>query len=171
MSKDSTNILMSSCDVELDGVNIGHTEGEITGSYEPSYSNISVNEFTAPVDKTLSGETLSVTLPVTETQTSNIKNVIAHATMQGADERAEVGSQTGKKSKDKAVRVRLHPIGLADTDRRYDVVLHKAIVTSEVEANFSTEEQNIWEVTFTAMVDDQNKTDGNLLGFFGDSTA
>jgi hypothetical protein len=45
------------------------------------------------------------------------------------------------------------------------------VVTSEVEANFSTEEQTVWEVTFTAMVDDQNKTDGNLLGFFGDSTA
>ena len=170
MSKDSTNILMSSCDVELDGTNIGHTQGEITGTYEPSYSDITVNEFTAAVDKTLSGETLSVTVPVTETQTSNIKNVIAHANMKGSDKRAEVGSQTGKKTKSKAVRLRLHPIGLASSNRDYDIVLHKAVVTSEVEANFSTEEQTVWEVTFTAMVDDQNKTDGNLLGFFGDST-
>lgn len=171
MANDSTNILMSTCDVTFGGTDLGHSQGEITVTYSPSYADISVNEFTAPPDKVLTEEVFSATVPMTETQVSNMKYAIPNANMKGSDKRAEIGEETGKKLKSNAMELVLHPIVNSATDLSRDVVLYKAAVTSEVEANYATDEQQIWEVTFTAMADDANRSSGNLLGHFGDSTA
>jgi hypothetical protein len=47
--------------------------------------------------------------------------------------------------------------------------MHKAVVSNTIELPYQNDGERIIEVEFTALLD-ESKSDGNYLGFLGDST-
>lgn len=165
------NIKIGACKVLFNGVDLGHTKGGVTVNYKPDFSDILADQWgETPVDKALLSEEFTVTVPLTESQISNIKVAIPLGTVGGATNgKMTVGKNAGARLAAVAGQLILHPLANAATDASNDVVLYKAVVADEVEIGYNNEDQRILEVTFFAFVD-ETKADGSWLGHMGDST-
>lgn len=167
---DVTKVKMGVCDITFNSLDLGHSAGGVEVSYEPEYADIAVDKFgSTPADKILIGEKLTAKVPLAEFTIANLKNAMPAGTFAGAaNARMTLGKSAGLRMSSLAAQLVLHP--RAEGTRAYDVVLHKAVVTSEVVLNHKLDEQKVIEVTFEALID-ETKSDGNYLGLIGDSTA
>lgn len=168
---DATNIKIGACSVTFNSVNLGHTKGGVEVTYAPEYADITADQFgNSPVDKALTGELMTVKVPLTETQVANLAVSIPLGTETGAtDGRVTVGKDAGARLSAVAHQLVLHPLVNSGTDYSDDIVLHKAVVHGEVVLPFMVDEQRVIEVEFVALID-TTKSAGNYLGHFGDST-
>jgi hypothetical protein len=154
------NIKIGHANVIWKGVDLGHTMGGITVSYEPEYTDIKANDFSGVIDKVLTAEKWTITVPLAESTLANITKAIGTASATSAT-LSKVGSKTGKRLNAVAGELFLNP-----TDGSEDVVFYKAVPVESVELNYEIDNERIVEVTFEALVD-ESKTDGNLLGHIG----
>jgi len=167
---DITNVELGVCDVTFNSVALGHTKGGVEVSYEPVYKDVSVDKYgETVVEKYLIGEKLTVKAILAEFTLANLHVAMPKASPAGAaDARLTLGANAGKVGSDDAHELVLHPS--SEGTRRHDIVLHKALVSSSVLLPHLVDEEKVFEVTFEALLD-ESKSDGNYLGFIGDSTA
>lgn len=168
---DITNVKVGACSVTYNNVDLGHTKGGVEVSYEPVYHDVSVDKYgETVVEKYLTGEKLSVKVPLAEFTIANLKAAIPQGQYAGAaNARLLVGRSAGtQKATTTAAQLVLHPLNMGT--RANDIVIHKAYVASTVDLAMKIDEEKIMEVTFEALLD-ETKTDGNYLGLIGDSTA
>ncbi len=167
---DVTNVQVGACQVTFNGVDLGHTKGGVEVTYEPVHTDVAVDAYGETiVEKFLRGEKLMAKVPLAEYTINNLRNAIPQSQFAGAaNARITIGAKAGKKAKEDAAQLVLHP--LIEGTRRHDIVFHKAYVASQVVLNHTNEEEKIIEVTFEALLD-ETKSDGNYLGLIGDSTA
>lgn len=167
---DVLNVQVGPCSVVFKGIDLGHTKGGCEVSYEPTHHDVSVDKYgETVVQKFLLGEKLTVKVPLAEFLISNLAVAIPQGEYAGAaNARRTIGAAAGKKATDDSGQLVLHP--LIEGTRRHDIVIHKAYVSSTIVLPIRPDEEKIIEVTFEALLD-ETKSDGNLLGFIGDSTA
>lgn len=169
---DITNIKIGTNKVTLNGIDLGFTKGGDTFSYEVEKVDILVNDFgNTPVDKAIVGEKVSVKVILTEWQIANMKVAMpAGSVVGGTGGRMTLGREAGYRLGDNANQLILRPKRNVETnDPSEDIVIYKAVSTEPVEIGMSNDEQIIYEVTFTGLID-TSKSNGNYLGFIGDST-
>jgi hypothetical protein len=167
---DITKVQVGVCDVTLNGVNIGHTDGGVEVSYEPVYKDIMVDAYgETVVEKKLIGEKLTAKVPFAEYTINNLRNAIPMAEFAGAaNARLTIGHKAGQSATARAYQLVLHPQNQGT--RIYDIVMHKAFAQSQIVLQHKNDEQRTFEVEFVALLD-ETKADGNYLGLIGDSTA
>lgn len=167
---DVTNVQLGVCSVTYNGLDLGHTLGGVEVSYEPVYQDIQVDKYGETiVNQVLTGEKLTAKVPLAEFTVANLKTAIPNATYAGAgNARILIGKSAGAKQTANAYQLVLHPT--AEGTKRHDIVLYKAVVSSQIMLAHKNDEKKIIEVEFTALLD-ETKTDGNYLGLIGDSTA
>ena len=167
---DTTKITLGPCSVTYNNLDLGHTEGGVEISYEPVFKEVMADKYgETPVQKYLIGEKFTAVVRLTEYTIANLRNAIPQSEFAGAaNARITIGKSAGQGMLARAYQLVLHPINQGT--RQHDIVLHKAVVTSQVTLNHKIDEQKIIEVTFEAMID-ETKSDGNYLGLIGDSTA
>lgn len=171
MAADIDNVKLGPCSVTFNGVDVGHTKGGVTVSYEAEYHDVTVDKYGNTVaEKVLIGETLKVTVPLAENTIANMLIAIPAATSVGTSERATIGKDAGVRMAQYAKELVLHPLANQVSDLSEDVVLHKALVSEGIEWKYATDGERMAEVVFHALLDEA-KADGNRLGFIGDSTA
>lgn len=167
---DATKIQLGPCSVTFKGRDMGHTIGGVTVTYSPDYYETKVDKFgSSVVEKFLVGERMSAEANLAEFTLANLQDAINQATLQG-DDSVSVGSTAGKKASANAGLLVLHPLAYASTVRDYDVAIYKAVVTSELKIEHKNDGEKVLPVTFDGLVD-ENRSDGNMLGFIGDSIA
>jgi hypothetical protein len=168
---DVTNVKIGACSVKFNSIDLGHTKGGVTVNYSPEYAEITVDQHgNTPVDKSLVGEVVTITVPLAESQVANLAKAMPLGTLAGSgDGRVTLGKNAGARLGAQAHQLVLHPLANASDNLAEDVVIHKAVVHGEVEIGFNNEDERILEVEFIALVD-TTKADGNWLGFIGDST-
>lgn len=166
---DITNVKVGVCNVYFNGVDLGHTKGGVEVTYEPEYHDVTVDKYgNTVVEKYLIGEKMMAKVPLAEYTTANLNVAIPQSTLAGGgNERITIGAQSGKKSTTDAAQLILSPIATSDSSE--DIVIHKAIVSSQVVLNHVYDGERIIEVTFEALLD-ESKSDGNYLGLIGDSS-
>jgi len=168
---DATNIKIGACSVVFGTTNLGHTKGGVEVTYSPEYADITADQYgNTPIDKALIGETMTVKVPLTESQVANLAIAMPLGELDGAtDARLTVGKDAGARLAAEAAKLVLHPLVNAANDLSDDIVLHKAAVHGEVVLPFMVDEQRVIEVEFVAFID-TTKSTGNYLGHMGDST-
>lgn len=166
---DATKIQLGVCDVTYKGVNLGHTQGGVTVTYSPDFHETSVDAYgSSVVEKFLVGERLKAKVNLAEFTIANLQNAINQGTLQG-DDAVSVGSKAGKRASVNAGLLLLHPLNSPANDtRQYDVSLYKAVVTNELAIEHKNDGEKVLPVEFEGLID-EGRTDGNLLGFIGDS--
>jgi hypothetical protein len=165
---DATKIQLGVCSVTYKGVDLGHTIGGVTLTYAPEYHETKVDKFgSSVVEKFLVGERLTAKCSLAEWTLANLQQAIGQSTLQG-DDSVSVGSNAGKRATEKAGLLVLHPIALAATVRDYDCGIYKAVVTNELTIEFKNDGEKVLPVEFDGLID-ENRSDGNMLGFIGDS--
>ncbi len=165
---DITKVRVGTCDVSLGGYDLGHTKGGVEVSYEPTYTDVSVDLYgKTVVDKYLDGEKFTAKVPLAESTIANFRNAIPQSTFAGAaNARITIGAKAGKKASDDALQLVIHPS--SQGTKAYDTVMYKAVVTESVVVGHTNDGETILEVTFTALLD-ETRSDGNYLGLIGNS--
>lgn len=165
---DARNIQLGPCSVTYKGTDLGHTIGGVTVTYTPEYHETSVDKFgSSTVEKFLVGEKLSAEVNLAEYTLANLQVAMAQGSLQG-DDSVSVGSVAGKKASLTAGLLVLHPLALASGVRDADVSIYKAVVTNELKIEHKNDGEKVLPVVFDGLVD-ENRADGNMLGFIGDS--
>lgn len=161
------NVKVGVCSVTFNSTDLGHTKGGVTVSYEPTYHDITVDEYGETVaEKVLIGENFTATVPLAESTLANVMVAIPGST--DATDAATIGRKAGRRMSNDAATLVLHPIANAAEDRSEDVVLYSAVVSESVEVPFMVDGERVLECTFQAMID-STKSDGTYLGLIGDS--
>ena len=171
---DVSNIQLGVQNLTYGTEELGHTNGGCTFNYAPEYTDIVVDLYgNTPVDKALTGEVVTVTVPLAEVTLEKLKMAIPTGTVteavEGGAKKLEFGSIAGKKLSERAQKLTLHPSWLPTSDKSFDIVLHKAVITGEIELAYTKDEQTTFEVEFTALID-ETQDDGGLLATIGSAT-
>jgi len=161
------NVKLGTCKVTFKGTDLGHTIGGVEVTYSPEYQETKVDQYTGVAERWLVGEKLSAKVPLAESTLVQLRAAMTHAT-DDADDAITLGSYAGKRSSTLAGLLVLHPIANADNDYSDDVAIYKAHSSGEIVLPFKNDGEKIIETTFDGLVD-ENREDGNLLGFIGDS--
>ena len=166
---DITNVNIGTCNVSIDGVDVGHTKGDVVFTYEPSIHEVTVNKFgSTPAEAILVGERVTVVVPFAETSLANIQKVIQLSSTGGV--KATIGGTVGDRiGATEGVELVLHPIANLTADLTDDIIIYKAVVISSVELGFMVEGEKIMTITFLALID-EGRTDSDQLCLIGDST-
>lgn len=168
MAASISNVKLGVCSVTFNSVDLGHTKGGVTVTYEPTYHDVTVDMYgETVVDKRLLGEKLIAKVPLAEYTIANL--TVAMPEGVATSKKITLGSSVGDSLATQAHQLVLHPIANLSTNRDDDVVFNKAVVSSTVEMPFQNDGEKILEVEFTALLD-ETKSDGAYLGFLGDST-
>jgi hypothetical protein len=166
---DATKIQLGICSVVYKGVDLGHTKNGVTVTYTPDFHKTEVDLYgSTPVEFFLVGESLKAKVNLAEYTIANLLVAINQGVAAG-DDAVSIGSKAGKRASTTAGLLVLHPVNSPANDtRQYDVAMYKAIVTSELPLDHKNDSEKMIPVEFESIVD-EGRTDGNMLGFIGDS--
>lgn len=156
--------------ITFGGVDLGHTvdgteieiERELTEVKTDIYGN-------TPVDLVVSGQKATVKLKLAEI----VPNVLAYAIPESdydegaSDDHLHFGTKAGYSLRNDAYELVIAPQA-DNADGEKTITLFKAVSSDNVSFSYKIDEQSVYEVTFTALVDEsRSATDGRLLGRVG----
>lgn len=165
MAASIDNVKLGVCEVTFNSVELGHTKGGVTVTYEPSYHDVTVDAYgETVVDKRLLGEKLIAKVPLAEATLANLQVAIPEGTTAGT--KLTIGSSVGDSLEANAAVLTLHPVENGSDNLADDVTFYKAVVSNSIELPYMNDGERIIEVEFTALLD-ETKTDGDYLGAIG----
>lgn len=165
---DATKIKLGVCEVTYKGVALGHTIGGVVVTYSPEYKEVMVDKYgSSVVEKFLVGERIKAKFSLAEWTLANLQVAIDQATLQG-DDSVSIGSNAGKRASAKAGLLVLHPVENAASVKDDDFSIYKAVSTGELEITNNNEGERVLPVEMDGLID-ENRSDGNMLAFIGDS--
>lgn len=163
------NLRMSAAALTYGGVSLGHTSGGVTFNYEPSTEDLTADQYgDTPVDKVLTGQNVTVVANLAEPVVGVLNAAIPAGlhSVAGAGERIGIGNDAGYSLRGDSKQLVLHPVDKSASDTSEDIVIYKAVVADSVELNYEVDGQRVFEVTFSALIDETYGT-GRRLGHIG----
>jgi hypothetical protein len=156
--------------VTFGGVDLGHTvdgaEIEIEREFTEVHTDIYGN---TPVDFVLTGQKATVKLKLAEITPGTLAYIAPEADWDVgvSDDHVHFGNKAGYSLRGDALELVIRPLG-GNTDGNLTFTFFKAVSTDNVSVAYKIDEQSVFEVTFTALVDEsRNATEGRLLGRMG----
>ena len=170
MASLSSLYVAAGCRITLGGVDLGHTVDGTEIEIERDLTEVKTDLYgSTPVDYVVAGQKASVKLKLAEI-TPGILNYTMTETdydVGAADDHLHFGTKAGYSLRDDALELVITPQG-KNTDGQRTVTLFKAVSSDNVSFAYKVDEQSVYEVTFTALVDESRAaTDGRLLGRVG----
>lgn len=161
------------CYITLGGVDLGHTLDGVEFEAQRELTDITVDQYgTTPIDKVLTGTTLTIKTKLAEAQADNLNVVLPESeyaqagTGASLKERVGLGADAGYSLRSESKQLVIHPLKNAVTDLSEDITIYKAVSAEAVPTAYKVDEQRVWEVTFIALLD-ESKPAGRRLGHFG----
>lgn len=156
--------------VTFGGVDLGHTVEGAEISIEREFTDVMTDLYgNTPVDKVLTGQTATVKLKLAEIHPNTMAYVVPEADWDvgSSDEHVHFGTKAGYSLRNDALELIISPQG-GNLDNNLDFTFFKAVSTDNMTLSYKIDEQAVFEVTFTALVDEsRSATDGRLLGRMG----
>ena len=170
MANLSSLYVAAGCLVTFGGVDLGHTVDGAEVEIEREFTEVKTDIYgNTPVDFVLAGQKASIKLKLAEITPGILSYVIPEADWDvgSANNHLHFGSRAGYSLRDDALQLVLTPLG-KNSDNSRTITLFRAVSTENVTVAYKIDEQSVYEVTFTALVDEsRNATDGRLLGRVG----
>ena len=163
-----TNLRMDVCTLTFGGTALGHTKGGIVFKYAPKFKDITVDQYgETPIDKVLIGEEVTIKVNLAEPQVAQLNQAMPAGghTVGASAERLAIGTDSGYSTRADGKALVLHPVSLGASTAE-DITIYKAVASEPVELNFEVDNQRVYEVTFTALIDETNGN-GRRLGHIG----
>jgi hypothetical protein len=117
----------------------------------------------------LAGQKATVKLKLAEITPGTLSYVIPEADYDvgSSDDHLHFGSKSGYSLRNDALELSISPQA-KNSDNQRTITFFKAVSTDNATVAYKIDEQSVYEVTFTALVDEsRNATDGRLLGRVG----
>lgn len=157
MNPDKDNYHIGAGALYIDGVEVGGTTPEgMVVNYEPEvHMHMSGRFGNTPIKASLIGQTLTLQVTMGETTLANMLEAFAGVT--GSSTKVKFGGYAGREISGK--RLVLDPF-----DGTPAWVFQNAVPSSPVEMAYQVENERVYQVTFTALIDPDAAT-GEELGF------
>ena len=157
--------------ITFGGVDLGHTVDGAEIEFERELTEVITDLYgNTPVDMVLTGQKATVKLKLAEITPGTLSYVIPEADWDvgtGSKETLHFGSKAGYSLRNDALELVITPQG-KNSDNSRTITLFKAISSDNVSVAYKIDEQSVFEVTFSALVDESRAaTDGRLLGRVG----
>ena len=156
--------------VTFGGVDLGHTVDGVEIEWAREFTDITTDLYgNTPIDKVLTGQSVTVKLRLAEIHPNTLAYALPESDWDvgASDEQVHFGNKAGYSLRDDALELVITPQGGND-DGNMTLTLFKAVSTDNVALAYKIDEQTVFDVTFTALVDEsRSATDGRLLGRFG----
>jgi hypothetical protein len=149
VTKSTTQVIATTCEVYFGGSSLGHTQGAITVNVTKNSFDVLVNDFgpNVPVTKTSLGTGATVEVPLAQYDVQVLLTAIPEAVTVSGNA-AYVGDTTGTNFLDLAQELIVAPKDGSDQWR-----FPAAAVTEELSIPFQLDEQTIITATFTTFPD------------------
>ena len=157
--------------VTFGGVDLGHTVDGCEITIEREFTEVKTDLYgNVPVDYVLTGQKAMVKMKLAEIAPNTMAYVVPESDWDvGGTGISQVhfGTRAGYSLRNDALELVITPQG-GNADGSLTVTLFKAVSTDNMTLAYKIDEQSVFEVTFTALVDEsRNATDGRLLGRMG----
>jgi hypothetical protein len=156
--------------VTFGGVDLGHTVDGAEIEIEREFTEVKTDLYgNTPVDYVLAGQKATVKLKLAEISPDILSYAIPETDYDVgvSDDQIHFGSKAGYSLRNDAMQLVITPQG-NNADGNLTVTFFKAVSTDNVKFAYKIDEQTVYEVKFTALVDEsRNATDGRLLGRVG----
>lgn len=163
-----TNIQLGAASCTRNGVDMGHIIGGVLITYTRDYHDVKVDKFgSSLVEKFLVGERLTAEFKAAEYTLANWQAAMSESTLNG-DDSITLGSVVGKKASNSRAVYVFHPYALAANDFSSDVTIYKGVITSDIKIEHKNDGEKVIPIMIEGLID-EGRTDGNLLGYIGDS--
>lgn len=164
-----TNVRMGVCSIVFNGVDCGHTLGGTKVTITRKLTPLKVDKYgDSPVDEVVTDVQMVVDAKVAEPVVSLIKTAMPEGDYeQGASgNRLGVPAGEGAALRQYSATLTLHPLNKAATDTSEDVQVYNAVASSSPVLNYDVAGQRVFDLQFTALV---NETEGagRRLGHIG----
>lgn len=161
------------CRITFGGVDLGHTVDGTELEIEREFTEVKTDLYgNTPVDYVLAGQKATIKMKLAEITPGTLAYIAPEADWDvgTADDHVHFGTKAGYSLRSDALELVITPQG-GNTDGNLTITLFKAVSTDNVKLAYKIDEQSVFEVTFTALVDESRAaTDGRLLGRFGPAT-
>jgi len=157
--------------VTFGGVDLGHTVDGVEVEIEREFTEVKTDIYgNTPVDMVLAGQHATVKLKLAEITPGVLSYIIPEADWDVGTltkEHLHFGTKAGYQLRNDALELVLTPQG-NNANGSKTITFFKAVSTDNAKVAYKIDEQSVFEVTFTALVDEsRNATDGRLLGRMG----
>lgn len=160
------NVRLGACSIVYNSVNLGHTKGGVAFKFERAMEDLTVDKYgTMPIDKVMSGANLTIEVNLAEPQVDQLRYAIPEGDFQSGAQgkRLGLGTDSGFSMRSNvAAQLTLHPLDRAASDSSEDVVIYKAVSTEPVELNYKIDDQRVYKIVFSALVDESYDVDRRL---------
>ncbi len=156
--------------ITFGGVDLGHTVDGAEVEIERELTEVKTDIYgNTPVDYVLSGQKATVKLKLAEITPGILSYVIPEADWDvgSARDHLHFGTKAGYSLRADALELVIRPQA-NNTNSDKTITFFKAVSTENATVSYKIDEQSVYEVTFTALVDESRAaTDGRLLGRVG----
>lgn len=156
--------------VTFGGVDLGHTVDGVEVEWGREFTEVQTDLYgKTPVDYVLQGQKATIKLKLAEITPGILTYLIPEADFDNgsASQHLHFGSKAGFSLRNAALQLVITPQA-NNVDGRRTITFFKAVSTEPVSVSYKIDEQSVFEVTFTALVDESRAaTDGRLLGRVG----
>lgn len=156
--------------ITFGGVDLSHTVDGAEIEIEREFTEITTDIYgKTPIDYVLTGQKATVKLKLAEIHPLTMAYVVPEADWDvgSSSDHVHFGSKAGYSLRNDALELVITPQG-GNTDGKMTFTFFKAVSTENMTLAYKIDEQSVFEVTFTALVDESRAaTDGRLLGRMG----
>lgn len=156
--------------VTFGGVDLGHTVDGAEISIEREFTQVKTDIYgNTPVDFVLTGQKATVKLKLAEITPNTLAYVVPESdwNVGGVASNVFFGNKAGYSLRNDSYQLVITPQG-GNTDGSLTITFFKAVSTDNMTLAYKIDEQSVFEVTFTALVDESRAAvDGRLLGRMG----
>ena len=156
--------------VTFGGVDLGHTVDGAEIEIEREFTEVNADLYgKTPIDYVLTGQKATVKLKLAEIHPSTLAYVVPEADWDvgTTSDQVHFGTKAGYSLRNDALELIITPQG-GNVDGKMTFTFFKAVSTENMSLAYKIDEQSVFEVTFTALVDETRAaTDGRLLGRMG----
>lgn len=150
------NVKIGVCKITYDSVDLGYTKGGVEVEVTTDTHKVNIDQFgNTPISEYIMGRNISVVAPLAETTLDNLAKTMPGTVVTGVTKKkAMVSTGVGTDLRTVAAMLRLHPVGLADTDLSEDLVIPLAATPGAMKFAYKLDDERIFNVTFTGYPND-----------------
>jgi hypothetical protein len=159
MPSSTQNVKIGVCKITFDGLDLGYTKGGVEVEVTTDTHKVQVDQFgNTPISEYIMGRNIIVRCPLAETTAENLAATMPGATVAGVThKKTTVNTGIGTDLRDIAAELRLHPVGLPDSDESEDLVIPLAATAGAMKFAYKLDDERIFNVEFNGYPDDTGK--------------
>lgn len=161
--------IAGTCQITFGGIDIGHTLDGVEFEAVREFTDVTVDRYgTSPIDKVLTGSQVNIKFKLAQADWRQLDLSMPETSSYdgaGSLDRIDLGGDAGYSLRQDAKQLVIHPLknGASTLD---DIVLYKAVSSDNVVTNYKIDEQQVVEITMSALVDESYGS-GRRLGHIG----